>query len=243
MGRNLKAARVGRMAQEFLQPFVSAGVKIGNRSTPTWLAAIELISPSEILTRPYPLQHTAPDPRRKKPSRNLYKPTQIVYPEDRLRQRFYRDHPWELARPRMMLELDGKDARGRNWSTGLRQPGMLLSGESVVQRQLWLIECGGFGEDQAYDMARKEFYKLRHREDVERRIAVEEARMMGAYFGKTVNQIGQELEDVTFERWKAWAANEIAKIDSENASAYSVFGNDETKDAAVNDVETADRVE
>ncbi|KAK3304125.1 mitochondrial ribosomal protein S25, partial [Chaetomium strumarium] len=133
--------------------------------------------------------------------RNLFRPTKIVHPEDQLRQEFYRDHPWELARPKLVLELDGQDARYRDWSKGLRQPGMALSGESVVQRQLWLMEARDMPKQQAYDVARKEFYKLRQQEEIERRIAVEEARHYGAYFGKNNLQVGMELEDQVYEHW------------------------------------------
>jgi small subunit ribosomal protein S23 len=93
-----------------------------------------LIPPAEILTRTYPVQHTPPKEIRRggRVAPGLYRPTRIVHPEDRLRQEFFRDHPWELARPRLVLELDGQDARDRDWSKGLVQPGMALSGERWV---------------------------------------------------------------------------------------------------------------
>lgn len=63
----------------------------------------------------------------------------------------------------------------------------------------------------AYDQARKEFYLLRQREEIEQRIAVEEARMVGAYFGKSLIRVGMELEDKAYEKWKSWAADQIQK--------------------------------
>ena len=60
----------------------------------------------------------------------------------------------------------------------------------------------------AYDIARREFYKLRLQEDIERRIAQEEARATGAYFGPDVNAIGMEFENKEYERWKVWAEEE-----------------------------------
>lgn len=57
----------------------------------------------------------------------------------------------------------------------------------------------------AYDIARREFYRLRHREDIERRVAAEEAEATGAVFGPSRLQIGMELESQEFERWKQWA--------------------------------------
>lgn len=81
---------------------------------------------------------------------------------------------------------------------------------SVVQRQLWLMD-NGMPKAEAYDMARREFYALRQQEEVERRIAKEEAQFVGAYFGKTRLEIGHELEAKQFEDWKSWALTEIEK--------------------------------
>jgi small subunit ribosomal protein S23 len=58
-----------------------------------------------------------------------YKPVRppvIVYPEDALRRRFYRDHPYELSRPRLLLERDGHNRR--DW-TRLCQEGESPTGE------------------------------------------------------------------------------------------------------------------
>ncbi|KAK4242203.1 mitochondrial ribosomal protein S25 [Achaetomium macrosporum] len=220
-GRQFLAARVYDRAESYLSSTIIKSDR-SNR-TPAWLQAVVHIPPAEVLTRPYPIQHTPPRDRALKPGRqprNLFRPTKIVHPEDQLRQEFYRDHPWELARPKLVLELDGQDARYRDWSKGLRQPGMALSGESVVQRQLWLMEAKGMSKQQAYDVARKEFYKLRQQEEIERRIAVEEARHYGAYFGKTNLQVGMELEDQVYEHWKKWATDQIAKLEAERSAAY-----------------------
>lgn len=83
------------------------------------------------------------------------------------------------------------------------------------------MEAEGMRKEQAYDQARKEFYKLRQQEEIEQRIAVEEARMYGAYFGKTQLQVGMELESNIYERWKTWATDEIAKAETERSAAYT----------------------
>jgi len=73
----------------------------------------------------------------------------------------------------------------------------------VVQRQLWLREDDpALSAEKAYDMARKEFYDLRLQEDIERRIAVEEARACGATFGKTYLELGIEMEEKYLEQWR-----------------------------------------
>ena len=89
---------------------------------------------------------------------------------------------------------------------------------------------------QAYDKARKEFYSLRHEEEVERRIAKEEALWTGAYFGKGPLEVGMELEDKTYEAWKEWAIKEVEAIDLQRASAYSGIGTGDDEQAVVTDV-------
>lgn len=95
---------------------------------PVWYDVVESIPPSEMVTRPLPPQHKAPNPRARRPSR-MFQPQRLVYEEDELRAQFYKDHPWELARPRMIIEMDGKDSHRCDWSKGLRQPDMPLCGE------------------------------------------------------------------------------------------------------------------
>lgn len=131
MGRSrvFQAAKVYQRAADAAASNMVAGLP--PRNPPLWLKALEFIPPAEINTRPYPIQHSPPNPKARKP-KNLWRPTKIVFPEDELRRDFYRDHPWELARPRMIIELDGKDARHLNWAKGLRQRGMPLSGERYV---------------------------------------------------------------------------------------------------------------
>ncbi|KKY32625.1 putative mitochondrial 37s ribosomal protein rsm25 [Diaporthe ampelina] len=168
--------------------------------------------------------------------RNIFKPEQITYPEDELRWNFFKDHPWELARPRVVVELDGKDGRYVDWSKGLKQPGVPVTGESVIQRQLWLMENReGMSKEQAYDIARKELYNIRQQQDIERRVAKEEARMVGAYFGKSRLEVSMELENAVYEKWKKWAEGEAQKLQAERESAYANFGTDD-KTAEMEDI-------
>ncbi|KAI0884626.1 37S ribosomal protein Rsm25 [Annulohypoxylon maeteangense] len=202
---------------------------------PVWYKVVESIPPPEILIRTLPPQHREPNPKMRKPSK-IFKPQQITYEEDGLRKTFFKDHPWELARPRMIIEMDGKDARRYDWSKGLRQPGMPLCGECVVQYQMWMMHnIPGITKEEAYDKARHEFYGLRQEEEIERRIAKEEAQMVGAYFGKTFIRVGLDLEDDQFERWKKWASKQIESVQAERDAAYTSFGVDE--DANVDDID------
>ncbi|RWA06345.1 hypothetical protein EKO27_g8769 [Xylaria grammica] len=225
--RQIRPARVYQNVTNLLNHRIMPNVPV---QKPAWYNAIESIPPSETVTRTYPPQHKQHNPKTRRPSR-LFQPQQLVYEEDGLRSQFYRDHPWELARPRMVIEMDGRDAERYDWSKGLRQPGMSLCGECVVQRQLWMMyNVQGMTREKAYDIVRHEFYALRQEEDVERRIAKEEAMKVGAYFGKSAMQVGMELEDQQYENWKRWADRQIQGVQAEQDAAYTNFGATEEGD-------------
>lgn len=78
-------------------------------------------------------------------------------------------------------------------------------------------------KEQAYDMVRKEFYAIRQQEEIERRVASEEARMVGAYFGKSRLEVSMELENKIFEQWRTWAEDENAKLTAASQSAYANY--------------------
>lgn len=74
-------------------------------------------------------------------------------------------------------------------------------------------------KSRAYDIARREFYRLRLQEDIERRVAAEEAQATGATFGPTRLEIGMQLENQQHEIWKQWAKTEAQVVDQASASA------------------------
>ncbi|KAJ6108104.1 37S ribosomal protein S25 [Penicillium sp. IBT 18751x] len=233
MGKiNLTALRVRQTA---INQFASGKIS----QLPQWVQVVGEIPPSETLIRTPAPQHelvrqrlkTLPGSskpqvvfevqektRKAKKASRLFKPVPLKYEEDQLRQEFFRDHPWELARPRVILESTGKDFENYDWSR-LQQPGKRLDGESVVQRQLWLLNnVPDITKTAAYDIARREFYKLRLKEDIERRVAAEEAEATGAQFGPSYLEIGMELENQQYEKWKAWAKTEAQVFDQRNAA-------------------------
>lgn len=53
------------------------------------------------------------------------RPRPIVYPEDKLRRQFYKDHPFELSRPKVLVEND--NGLNRTDYSQLLLPGMKLS--------------------------------------------------------------------------------------------------------------------
>ncbi|KAK2858542.1 mitochondrial ribosomal small subunit component [Arthroderma sp. PD_2] len=210
------------------------------RELPCWVNVVANIPPSSVFVRNLPQQHpltrqrvktlpgkskpqtvieTRPThrPKSKKPSR-MFQPVKMEFEEDQLRREFYRDHPWELARPRVVLENDGRDHWRQDWNK-IQQERKGVDGESVVQRQLHLLNTvPNITKEDAYDIARREFYKVRLQEDVDRRIAQEEARATGAYFGPDMNTIGMELENQEYDRWKQWAETEVILHQSNRAA-------------------------
>lgn len=97
--------------------------------TPPWYDVVGTITPAQALvrTQPLPHQHRKAPPKTKKASK-LFQPQKISYEEDTLRKEFFKDHPWELARPRMTIENDGKDYQKTDWRQ-IRQTEKSLSGE------------------------------------------------------------------------------------------------------------------
>ncbi|KAL2809956.1 37S ribosomal protein S25, mitochondrial [Aspergillus granulosus] len=224
---------------------------------PVWTDIVRDIPPAQILVRGQPQQHqlvrqrlkTVPGASRpqtvievqekrlkpKKASR-MFLPVEIKYEEDQLRKEFFQDHPWELARPRILVEKTGKDFSQYDWSR-IQQPGKRLDGESVVQRQLWLLNnVPDITKSAAYDIARQEFYRLRLQEDIERRVAAEEAEATGATFGPSAMEWGMKFEDQQFEVWKEWAkaeAQALANRNSANAMAAGTSDVPETESVEV----------
>ncbi|KAJ2906967.1 hypothetical protein MKZ38_009830 [Zalerion maritima] len=261
-GRYMKASHLHQTVSEL----VAGG---HSKDTPVWHHVLHSIPPSEMLVRTRPVQLQETPPRRLSP-KDTYKPQHLVYEEDALRRRFYADHPWELARPRVIAERHGTDARYYDWSNGLRQPGLPLCGESVVQRQMWLmhnyappappeaegdasssdVEAQGeslveskpseprrLNQAAAYDMARKEFYALRQREEVEVRIQREESRMVGGTFGHSQLEAGEMLEDRAYATWVKWARKNVEniKVEREARASSNVVVDDEVpEDASTN---------
>lgn len=149
----------------------------------------------------------------------MFQPVEIRYEEDELRKRFFSDHPWELARPRVVLEKDGRDAESLDWSTGLQQAGRPVNGEDVVQRQLHLLQTVPDIEvSQAYDKARREFYDIRRKEDIQRRIAAEEAEATGAQFGPSILQWSMQIENKQYDDWEDWSRKMMVEQMQRNAA-------------------------
>ncbi len=53
----------------------------------------------------------------------------------------------------------------------------------------------------------------------------------GAYFGKSALDVGMELEDKEYEKWKEWASKEVVLAEQRQAAMYT--GGVESADMAV----------
>ncbi|EWY80546.1 hypothetical protein FOYG_16506 [Fusarium oxysporum NRRL 32931] len=238
-GRQIRPARVLQTVTEELNHNVLGGKSI---PTPPWYNIMQSVPPAETLVRTVAPRHRAPNRKATKP-KNMYRPQEIFYIEDKLRTTFYKDHPWELARPRVILESDGKDYQHCDWSKGVRQPNIPLTGECVVQRQLWLMKKEKLGMQKAYDITRREFYRLRQEEEIERRVALEEAKHVGAYFGKSRIDVSHTLEDREFENWKIWAGKETERQEASRNSEIEDFGLEDVEEDVAEDAEPEGKAE
>jgi len=227
--RHLRPLRVAETASRMLETGLL-------RREPPWYRTVAAIPPSTSLVRELPVQlHEKKLRKHARKIPGLFKPQKIVYPEDELRNQFFRDHPWELARPRIVVENDGKDYRRVDWSKGIVQKGKKVDGESVVQRQYWLMTHADKSQSEAYDIARKEFYDYRMQEDIERRVAAEEARAVGATFHKSYVELGVELEQQYIERWAEEAKRVIRARKTMLAQSFSDAAEEEPTSPALAD--------
>jgi small subunit ribosomal protein S23 len=58
----------------------------------------------------------------------MFQPLPVRYEEDGLRSTFFGDHPWELARPKIIVEDSGNDSKHWNWRN-IEQLNKALDGE------------------------------------------------------------------------------------------------------------------
>ncbi|KAJ2058882.1 mitochondrial ribosomal small subunit component [Coemansia sp. S146] len=105
------------------------------------------------------------------------KPPRIEFPEDQLRRTFYRNHPFEKERPRIVMEPTGQTEQ--DWSQLTHGHGQ-VTGENVIRHQYYLMQSKGLSEREAYAQATNEFYKIRAREEMEAKSARQEALAYGA---------------------------------------------------------------
>lgn len=80
----------------------------------------------------------------------------------------------------------------------------------------------------AYDQARKEFYQQRLYDEIEARVAREEALSTGAEFGKSTMDVGMQLENETFDKFRTWAKEQVTLMEQARNAAYTGAGSTAT---------------
>ncbi|ORY98512.1 mitochondrial ribosomal protein S25 [Syncephalastrum racemosum] len=149
------------------------------KRAPVWLQAVKNTPPGPSIIRareidPSLQQNNAVEQKTRYKQKHLRtkapRPLRIVYPEDKLRRQFFKDHPFELARPKVLVE--NTNATNRTDYSTLLLPGMHPSevdGETVIRYQLHLMTNENMTEREAYSKATSEFYEIRAQEEIEAR--------------------------------------------------------------------------
>ncbi|KAG7821040.1 hypothetical protein KL942_000328 [Ogataea angusta] len=173
---------------------------------------------------------------------NLLKPQNLKYLEDKIRNVFYQQHPWELADPKSLIENEHTiDNKNQNWSH-MRQLTKRLDGESVVQRTLYVMQNEKLNLVQAYEKAKYEYYRLKIEEETEMNVAREEHEMFGAVYDKTVVEQGFDKETEVIKKWKVRALEETQVLEARLSNLSSDLGGEEDvqapdEDTLFNDLE------
>ncbi|CCF60202.1 hypothetical protein KAFR_0J01350 [Kazachstania africana CBS 2517] len=172
----------------------------------------------------------------------LYKASRLKYLEDDLRQLFYDQHPWELSRPKIVIE-NNIDNSSLDWSN-IQQLGKPVDGESVVQRTLFLMKNKKHDNlADCYDQARFEFYQVRMQRDSEEQIATEEAAMFGSIFGPTALEYGIQREQDVIAKWKQRAIRETELLDAKRANPSDSWAQEESSDKDLDQQEEDEEIE
>ena len=161
-------------------------------------------------------------------SNKLYKAPKLVYLEDKLRQLFYEQHPWELSRPKIISENEmGVEY---DWSH-IQQLGKPVDGESVVHRWLYLVKNKKFDNIiDSYNQARFEFYRIRMQQELEEQIAQEEAEMFGSVFESSAIQYGIEQEQRVIDQWKQKAIKETEISAAKRVNPSESWGKEDAEE-------------
>jgi hypothetical protein len=130
--------------------------RLNPSNQPKWLRAVSLHPPA-----PKPTRGAIPSKAGMFAATELpiFSTQEIKYKEDEIRDMFYRQHPFELHRPRSLIEFDV------TWDSIHGTPAVPLSGESVVQYTLELSKSKRISLDQAYQLALQQFYEARQQQE------------------------------------------------------------------------------
>lgn len=152
--------------------------------------------------------------QKKKDVKSLLMPQRLHFIEDDLRLLFYKQHPWELADPKNLVENEHNLGNENfDWSH-MRQFGKKLDGESVVQRTVYLMETENKALLDSYEQAKFEYYRLKIQDETEMNIVREEGEMFGAVYPKTAIEEGFDKETEVLQKWKQDAVEQTKILDA-----------------------------
>ncbi|KAG0679472.1 mitochondrial ribosomal small subunit component [Pichia californica] len=156
---------------------------------------------------------------------NLTKSQQLHFIEDELRLLFYKQHPWELADPKNLVENEYTLGNENFDWNHLRQFGKKLDGESVVQRTIFLMDNKNLTLLESYEQAKFEYYRLKIQDETEMNVVREEGEMFGAVYPKTIIEEGFDKETEVLQKWNSDAVEQTkilnAKYSNKDSSATS----------------------
>ncbi|PKK70574.1 hypothetical protein RhiirB3_369984 [Rhizophagus irregularis] len=173
------------------------------KSLPVWYSAMKNIPPGQSLLR-NTKSHSQKHLKTKVP-----RPQKIYYMLDALRKDFYRDHPYELLRPQILIEQDGGFVE--KILGNLKFP-CRVTGENVIKYQEYLIKKKGMSKNDAYIQACNEFYKIRAREEVAERVAEEQALLFGARGGQSQTERSLWLEHKNLQKSEPQIITQVLRL-------------------------------
>ncbi|ODQ81505.1 hypothetical protein BABINDRAFT_11639 [Babjeviella inositovora NRRL Y-12698] len=235
-------ARKALNVLESTSAFVKAGLL---EKPPVWMKVVASNPPQKDFTKfalrtkqqttsekpTHKLYRTRTDPHAAKTK--FFKPQKLRFLEDDLRKLFFQQHPWELARPKNIIENTGDDEAFLDWDT-IKQVLKPLDGESVVQRTLHLVKNkdNKLSMIEAYDQARLEFYRARIEQEIEQQVTLEESSMYGAVFTKSSTDLGFEAEAPKIAKWKEEALEQTSLFQTRSTAHIHEWASDAAEDTA-----------
>ncbi|KAI5951240.1 RSM25 [Candida jiufengensis] len=187
----------------------------------------ELIKPKDHPLNKNQIFKTRPHKEESKNNNNkIHRIPKLTFLQDEIRNYFYLQHPWELSRPKNLIENNGDEILNKcDWSNMLQlyKP---LDGESVVQRTTYILENDPKIKNifEAYDLARFEFYKLRMEEEMESHIAKEESTMYGAVFESKNIDWNLETEQKYIDEWVSLASEQTKVLEANSNKSFAPVG-------------------
>ncbi|OBA25570.1 hypothetical protein HANVADRAFT_26831 [Hanseniaspora valbyensis NRRL Y-1626] len=140
----------------------------------------------------------------------------LQFVEDKIKMKFYDQHPWELTNPKILIEQQNNILNlDLEWSK-VNPTGKQLDGDSVAQRTIYIMNNENMNLFDAYNKALLEFYERRIEEEFEMSVAIEESEMFGMLYndynnGVVDTQYLKEQKDLM--KWKEEA---LANVLTEN---------------------------